>query len=139
MSFDTCIRVEDPLDAYELFTAARSAAARGKNVKWALTDCGDGIHLLQTNETASTVNVQFPAAGGQIPDWDEDGRPDGYALGVLYPPRSPATELGDAGPAPAACQEGRGVARRPGRPVGRGGRTRMRCGSLRVPGDRNAC
>ncbi|MGW5384017.1 hypothetical protein [Nocardia sp. NPDC003963] len=82
VGISTHVMVQDPVDPYELFAAARSAVGLPGDAAWSLFDI-DNIHLLRARSdqgARALVSVHFAPEGGPYPSEDEVGEPDGYAL-----------------------------------------------------------
>lgn len=82
MTVTTTIIVQDRVDAYELFAAARTVLGLPLDGRWHLVDHGR-IHMLQTlpeQGVGALASVHFPVAGGRHPGEPDAGTPGGYAL-----------------------------------------------------------
>ncbi|MER6757596.1 hypothetical protein ABT235_25820 [Micromonospora echinofusca] len=82
MTVTTTIVVGDPVDAYELFAAARTVLGLPLDGRWHLVDHGR-VHMLQTlpdQGAPALASVHFPVTGGRHPGEPDAGVPGGYAL-----------------------------------------------------------
>jgi hypothetical protein len=82
MPLHSTVMVQNPVNAEDLFAAARRVVHPRQSLTWHLCDY-DTIHMLQadTNQGADAlVSVHFPPGGGPYPREDDPGQPAGYAL-----------------------------------------------------------
>ncbi|WP_047891188.1 hypothetical protein [Micromonospora sp. RV43] len=82
MATTTTIVVQDRVDAYELFAAARTVLGLPLDGRWHLVDHGR-IHMLQTlpeQGMPALASVHFPVDGRRHPGEPDAGIPGGYAL-----------------------------------------------------------
>jgi hypothetical protein len=82
MATTTTIVVQDRVDAYELFAAARTVLGLPLDGRWDLVDHGR-VHMLQTlpeQGAPALASVHFPVDGRPHPGEPDAGLPGGYAL-----------------------------------------------------------
>lgn len=83
MTVTTALVVQDRVDAYELFAAAREVLGLSLDGRWHLVDYG-AVHMLQTlpdQGVPALASVHFPVQLGAHHPGDPDaGVPGGYAL-----------------------------------------------------------